>query len=163
MPLKKGSSDKTISANIKAEMKSYKKTGKLGTSKPKTKEAAQKQAVAIAYTKAGKSKSKNPEEDSESKAKGKKMIKRKDGSFSKKGLWDNVRENKGSGKKPTKEMLKQEREIKKEEKIDENAMITSFINRIFEKNYNAANKYLTDILNSKIQQRIEKEIETPLF
>ena len=151
MPLKKGSSDKTISSNIEAEMKSYKKTGKLGTSKPKTKKAAQKQAIAIAYTKAGKSKKKNPEEDSESKAKGKK------------GLWDNIRANKGSGKKPTKEMLKQERKIKKEEKIDENSMITSFINRIFEKNYNAANKYLTDILNSKIQKRIEKEIETPLF
>ena len=151
MPLKKGSSDKTISANIAAEMKSYKKTGKLGTSKPKTKKAAQKQAVAIAYTKAGKSKKKNPEEDSESAVKGKK------------GLWDNIRANKGSGKKPTKEMLKQERKIKKEEQIDENSMITSFINRIFEKNYNAANKYLTDILNSKIQKRIEKEIETPLF
>lgn len=151
MPLKKGSSDKTISANIGAEMKSYKKTGKLGTSKPKTKKAAQKQAIAIAYTKAGKSKKKNPEEDSESKAKGKK------------GLWDNIRANRGSGKKPTKEMLKQERKIKKTEKINENSMITSFINCIFEKNYNAANKYLTDILNSKIQQRIEKEIETPLF
>jgi hypothetical protein len=41
------------------------------------------------------------------------MIKRADGSYSKKGLWDNIRANKGSGKKPTKEMLKQERKIKK--------------------------------------------------
>ena len=40
------------------------------------------------------------------------MIKRKDGSYSKRGLWDNIRENKGSGKKPTKEMLKQEKKIK---------------------------------------------------
>ena len=40
------------------------------------------------------------------------MIKRKDGSYSKRGLWDNIRANKGSGKKPTKEMLEQERKIK---------------------------------------------------
>jgi hypothetical protein len=45
-----------------------------------------------------------------------KLIKRKDGSYSKRGLWDNIRANKGSGKKPTKEMLKQEKIIKKESK-----------------------------------------------
>jgi len=49
-------------------------------------------------------------------SKKKKMIKRADGSYSKRGLWDNIRANKGSGKKPTAEMLKQERKIKKEEK-----------------------------------------------
>lgn len=42
----------------------------------------------------------------------KKMIKRADGSYSKRGLWDNIRANKGSGKKPTEEMLEQERKIK---------------------------------------------------
>lgn len=42
----------------------------------------------------------------------KQMLKRKDGSVSKRGLWDNIRDNKGSGKKPTKEMLKQEKKIK---------------------------------------------------
>ena len=41
-----------------------------------------------------------------------KMIKRADGSYSKRGLWDNLRDNIGSGKKPTKEMLKQEKKIK---------------------------------------------------
>jgi hypothetical protein len=40
------------------------------------------------------------------------MLKRADGSTSKRGLWDNIRANKGSGKKPTAEMLKQERKIK---------------------------------------------------
>jgi len=46
-----------------------------------------------------------------------KLIKRKDGSYSKRGLWDNIRAKKGSGKKPTKEMLKQESKIKKEENM----------------------------------------------
>ena len=31
-------------------------------------------------------------------------------------LWNNIRASKGSGKKPTKEMLKQEKKIKKQEK-----------------------------------------------
>jgi hypothetical protein len=39
------------------------------------------------------------------------LLKRKDGSKSKPGLWDNIRANKGSGKKPTSEMLKQEKKI----------------------------------------------------
>lgn len=43
----------------------------------------------------------------------KEMIKRADGSYSQRGLWDNIRENAGSGRMPTKEMLKQERKIKK--------------------------------------------------
>ena len=42
----------------------------------------------------------------------KKMLKRADGSTSQRGLWDNIRANKGSGKEPTKEMLKQEKKIK---------------------------------------------------
>ena len=40
-----------------------------------------------------------------------KMIKRADGTTSKRGLWDNIRANKGSGKKPTKQMLAQEKKI----------------------------------------------------
>ena len=46
----------------------------------------------------------------------KKMVKRKDGSVSQFGLWDAIRKNKGSGKKPTAQMLKQERKIKAQEK-----------------------------------------------
>ena len=42
-----------------------------------------------------------------------KMIKRADGTTSKRGLWDNIRANAGSGKKPTAAMLKQEKIIKK--------------------------------------------------
>ena len=44
------------------------------------------------------------------------LIKRADGSYSRWGLWDNIRANAGSGKKPTTEMLKQEKKIKSEEK-----------------------------------------------
>lgn len=52
----------------------------------------------------------------------KKMIKRKDGSYSQQGLWDNIRKNKGSGKKPTKQMLQQERKIKSKEKPTSTSM-----------------------------------------
>ena len=50
------------------------------------------------------------------KAKAGAMIKRADGSMSKRGLWDNIRANKGSGKKPTKAMLVQEKKIKAKSK-----------------------------------------------
>jgi hypothetical protein len=46
------------------------------------------------------------------KAKAGAMIKRADGSMSRHGLWDSIRANKGSGKKPTAAMLKQEKKIK---------------------------------------------------
>ena len=42
----------------------------------------------------------------------KQMLKRKDGSYSQRGLWDNIRANAGSGKKPTKQMLLEEKKIK---------------------------------------------------
>jgi hypothetical protein len=41
------------------------------------------------------------------------LIKRADGSYSRRGLWDNIRANRGSGRKPTAEMLEQERKINK--------------------------------------------------
>jgi hypothetical protein len=40
------------------------------------------------------------------------LLKRKDGTKSRRGLWDNIRENKGSGKKPTKAMLSETKKIK---------------------------------------------------
>jgi len=45
------------------------------------------------------------------------MIKRADGSYSKRGLWDNIRDNKGSGKAPTKQMLDQERKIRNQYQV----------------------------------------------
>jgi len=56
MPLKRGSSQKTISSNIGEIVRDYKKDGMIGTSKPRSKSAAVKQAAAIAYDKAGKTK-----------------------------------------------------------------------------------------------------------
>lgn len=59
MPLSKGKSKKTVSKNISEMMHSFKKTGKIGKSEPKSAEKAQKQAVAIAMNMAGKSKKKS--------------------------------------------------------------------------------------------------------
>lgn len=56
MPLKKGSSQATISSNIKEIVDDWKGDGSIGNSHPKTKKKAIKQAVAIALKKAGKSK-----------------------------------------------------------------------------------------------------------
>ncbi len=74
MPLKKGSSQKTISSNIGELVRTYKEKGAIGTSKPKSKKAAVKQAVAIALTTAGKSRNQPAK-----KAKGGEMIKKSKG------------------------------------------------------------------------------------
>jgi hypothetical protein len=58
MPLSKGKSQKTISGNIGEMVRSYKESGKLGTSRPASVRKAVKQAAAIAYSKAGKSRTK---------------------------------------------------------------------------------------------------------
>ncbi len=55
MPLAKGHSRKTVSANIAEMVDEYKKEGHIGASHPETKQKAVKQAVAIALTKAGRS------------------------------------------------------------------------------------------------------------
>jgi hypothetical protein len=55
MPLKKGSSAKTVSRNIGELMGAFKEKGKIGESRPKSKAKAQKQAVAIALSLSGKS------------------------------------------------------------------------------------------------------------
>jgi hypothetical protein len=56
MPLKKDKSKKIMKENIKEIVKSYKKTGKIGTSRPRSKDKAVKQAVAIAYSQQRRSK-----------------------------------------------------------------------------------------------------------
>lgn len=56
MPLKSGSSEKTISENIAELIREYKDSGKIGNTTPDDMAHAQKIASAIAYKKAGKSK-----------------------------------------------------------------------------------------------------------
>lgn len=46
----------------------------------------------------------------------KEMIKRADGSYSQRGLYDNIRANKGSGRKPDKEMRDTLKKLDKEKK-----------------------------------------------
>ena len=56
MPLKRGNSDKVVSANIKELMDEYKHgDGKIGNNRPASATKARKMAVAIALKKAGKS------------------------------------------------------------------------------------------------------------
>jgi hypothetical protein len=50
-----------------------------------------------------------------------------------------------------------------EESITESLMINKFIECIVDKKYTSANKYLKSIVEDKIQKRIEKAINTPLF
>jgi hypothetical protein len=77
------------------------------------KEASSDSANAMKYRKlADKAEGKKPS----MKKGGKVMLKRADGSVSQRGLWDNIRANKGSGKKPTAQMLKQEKKIKAQSK-----------------------------------------------
>jgi len=65
------------------------------------------------YNEAAKKVKKQRSDGKVTKAKaGKQMLKRADGSVSQRGLWDNLRAAKGSGKKPTKAMLAQEKKIK---------------------------------------------------
>jgi len=86
--------------------------------KTSTKKATQSGILGIKYTddqiRASMNSRKNGGSIKKAKAGG--MIKRADGSYSKRGLWDNIRANKGSGKKPTKQMLVQEKKIKAKSK-----------------------------------------------
>ena len=55
MPLLKGRSRKTVSANVEKLVHEYEDSGAIGNSHPASKKKAVTQAVAIALTKAGKS------------------------------------------------------------------------------------------------------------
>ena len=59
MPLKKGSSKKTVSSNIDTLVHKYERDGTIGTSHPASKKKAIKQAVAISLKQAGKARARS--------------------------------------------------------------------------------------------------------
>lgn len=86
-----------------------------------------------------------------------KLIKRADGSYSERGLWDNIRDNAGSGKEPTPEMLDQERKIKA--KYDDGGL-TGDDQGAKEK---AIKKAINDEINSPdLHRRILEELEAEI-
>lgn len=85
----------------------------------------------------------------------KKMLKRADGSYSQRGLWDNIRANKGSGKEPTEEMKKQENKLKNMSKKYQTAgPVTTQSDSTAVKNKKVASdmskKYMSDVTMLKI-------------
>ena len=56
MPLKKGKGQKVVSSNIREMLHSWKKTGKIGNTKPKSMKKAMAIANAAAYSSARRSK-----------------------------------------------------------------------------------------------------------
>jgi hypothetical protein len=56
MPLRKGKGQKVISGNIKEMLHSYKQSGKIGNTKPKSMKKARQIAAAAAYSSARRSK-----------------------------------------------------------------------------------------------------------
>lgn len=67
MPLQSGTSESTIQSNLKEVYKSYKRRGRIGNSRPRSRRKALKQAIAIAYAKAGKSRSSRGKKSSKKK------------------------------------------------------------------------------------------------
>lgn len=51
----------------------------------------------------------------------------------------------------------------RKKKFDENTDISKFVEALLLKNYSAANKYLHSAVESKLQDKIEQELSTPLF
>ena len=80
------------------------------------------------------------------------MIKRADGSTSQRGLWDNIRANKGSGKKPTAAMLKQEKKIKTK------AQDGGFINK--GKRYKNEAEWLKSTIDQTNRSKPKKSVAT---
>ena len=51
----------------------------------------------------------------------------------------------------------------RKETFEENVDIAKFIEAVLLKNYSDANKYLHNVVEYKLQQKIEQELKTPLF
>ena len=107
-----------------------------------------------------KKKKKNNEEDAESIAK--KVAKKGKAVFAKKAPTPRKKTAPASQVQKTKKGKGSYTRNKDKTTVEESA-ISSFIDCVLEKNYDDASKYLTSILNSKLQARIENELATPLF
>ena len=87
------------------------------------------------------------------------------GAFNRKNAFDEDEEKKacwkGYEKKGTKK--KGDKKVPNCVEVKESALIVKMLDSIFEKNYADAHKYLKDTINLKIQQKISKEIDTPIF
>ena len=146
MPLKKGKaakSKKGFSKNVSTEIKA---------GKPK------KQAVAIAYSLAGEKKSKKKaksedEEDEQTKmtVKAPKVKERMRSS------------GKVDGRTKTEKPVKGKGSYDRKDELKENTDIINFIECIISKNYAAADKYIKQAVESKLQTKIEQELSKPLF
>ncbi len=69
----------------------------------------------------------------------------------------------GAAKKAAKEMTEDQiDDFIKEESVTKNT-ISKFIDSVLHKNYAQANKYLKDVVELKLQQKIAREINNPLF
>lgn len=60
-------------------------------------------------------------------------------------------------------MLSKSKKVPKKEQVSESTKIHKFIDDVMSKNYSSANKYLKSVILDKIQEKIQKEINKPLF
>lgn len=68
------------------------------------------------------------------------------------------KKEKGAGSYDRKKDKKEDKET-----FDESAELGLFVDAILEKNYAEAYKYLSSVVDSKLQARIAQEVSTPLF
>jgi hypothetical protein len=86
------------------------------------------------------------------------LLKRADGSYSQRGLWDNIRANKGSGKAPTKQMLEQERKIKN--KYEEGGWVNGLDNKVKFKNGGTTSN---TPVNTAVQDNTSVRVQKPNY
>lgn len=92
------------------------------------------------------------------------MGKKKTGTFTKKSKSPERRKTAPPTQVHKKDKGKGSYDRKKDkETIKESDEISNFVDAIMEKNYAEAYKYLSNVVESKLQAKIAKEISTPLF
>jgi len=69
----------------------------------------------------------------------------------------------GNKKESMKKAAKDAKTPKKKKVVKENVLISNFIKCISEENYAEANKYLMQVIEDKIMQRISQSIKPTLF